>query len=175
MHGSSCAGEAIALPLTKGYSAQISPEDHGLANFKWQTHIDKTGRAYARRAVCEAGKPRNVWLHREITNCPPGMVVDHMNGDSLDNRRENLRVVTQSENMRNIGTQQRPGLSGIRGVYLDKARGKWRATIRIDGRNKSFGLYKTKEEAHVRRLALELEHYGIHPRRADVFREAGLS
>jgi len=74
-------------------------------------------------------------LHRLVANAPEGMVVDHLNGDTLDNRKSNLRVCTQAENARNR--------KGTKGVCYDKSKGKWMVRYR----NKFFGRYKTEQEA----------------------------
>ena len=83
-------------------------------------------------------------LHRYIMEATDGLVVDHINGDPLDNRRENLRVCTQKQNCQNRGATRKTGLKGI---SLHKATNRWRAYIKIDGRQKHLGLFPTMEEA----------------------------
>ena len=85
------------------------------------------------------------------------MVVDHINGNSLDNRRLNLRIVKQQQNIRNRGGAQSNSKSGIRGVYWHKQRNKWASTIRHNGKNISLGLYDDIEEARKVRLKKEFE------------------
>lgn len=60
------------------------------------------------------GKERSVRLHRFIMEAPRGIEVDHINHDTLDNRRENLRLVTKSQNQQNIGGAHRDSRSGVR-------------------------------------------------------------
>ena len=80
---------------------------------------------------------KHTTLQRFLTDCPDGLVVDHINHDTYDNRKENLRVCTQKENSHN---RKRQG-----GVY--KHEKKWKATIRVDGKRKYLGIYDTYEEA----------------------------
>lgn len=68
-------------------------------------------------------------MHRYIMDAPKGMVVDHINGDSLDNRRENLRVCTQSQNRMNATKIPFHNASGVIGVCWNNATQKWLAYI----------------------------------------------
>lgn len=74
-------------------------------------------------------------LHRLVAETPEGMVTDHLNGDKLDNRKSNLRVCTQKDNVRNR--------KGTKGYSWDKNKQKW--IVRY--RRKFYGRYATKEEA----------------------------
>lgn len=88
-------------------------------------------------------------LHRLILDAPEGMVVDHINGDTLDNRRSNLRVCTQAQNLlnRKMHCNNR---SGYKGVYHDPGcrLRPWRAEIRSNRKRVRLGLFETPEEAH---------------------------
>src|ERR1051325_6561101 len=93
------------IKLTRGKYAIVDDEDYGsLSKFKWCAHQPTKSREiyYAsRRYRLEKGHYPFVLMHRQIMNPPKGYVVDHINGDSLDNRRVNLRIVTQRENTLN--------------------------------------------------------------------------
>lgn len=93
------------------------------------------------------GKGRwvDVAMHRLIMNAPEGSLVDHINGDGLDNRRENLRLATQSENLRN--RRKYKGSSKYLGVGWNKWRGVWVATVGYENRVLNLGTFKTEEEA----------------------------
>lgn len=86
------------------------------------------------------------FMHRVIINAPTGMDVDHINGDGLDNRKINLRLVTDSENQQN---RHRLSLntSGFRGVTWHKQACKWQAGIKRNGKSYHLGLYTSPEDA----------------------------
>jgi hypothetical protein len=87
-----------------------------------------------------------VQLHRLITNAPKGMVTDHINHNGLDNRKSNLRVCTNAENMRN--QQSHKGSTSIyKGVCWDKAAGKWRAQIMFERKDIYIGCFTDEKEA----------------------------
>ena len=79
------------------------------------------------------------------------MVVDHINHNRLDNRKQNLRLCTQGENLRN---------KKVKGVTFDKRRNKWYARIMINRKNLHLGSFDTKEEAIEARKQAEIEYFG---------------
>lgn len=85
-------------------------------------------------------------MHREIMRPPPGMVVDHVNHNTLDNRKSNLRICTPQQNQFN---QQRKHTTrpGRKGVYFFKKTGKWYSQICLEGSNKHLGYFLTDAEA----------------------------
>lgn len=122
-------------------SVKIDEQDrHLLDAYNWKKWRARNG-VYIRAHV-----GRNaVLLHRLITKAPPGMVVDHINGDTLDNRRGNLRVCTRAENSR--GQHARRGVSRFKGVYFHAGAGKWAANIRANRKLHYLGLYEVEEDA----------------------------
>lgn len=136
------------IPLTKGYNALVDDENYAaLSSYKWFAQLDKSGKPYAARwTPYQNGRRRELRMHREILSPPEGFVVDHINRDTLDNRRLNLRVCTQAENLKNKG-MYRCNSTGIKGVYWDKGNNKWRASKRVDGRLHYLGIYTSKETA----------------------------
>ena len=80
-----------------------------------------------------------------IFPAPAGLVVDHINGNRMDNRRCNLRHCTNAENSRNC--QHRSGTSKYRGVYYAKQTKKWRASIMHNGKRFHLGYFATEEAA----------------------------
>lgn len=77
------------------------------------------------------GGQTTVKMHRWILNPPDKKVVDHINKNTLDNRCENLRVISPSENMQNIEAY-RTSKTGVRGVAWSKQRNKWRAKVIVN-------------------------------------------
>lgn len=111
-------------------------------NVKWHAHFD-----YNRYYVYGSVGGTTVKLHRILTDAPPGMVVDHINGDSLDNTDENLRICTQQENIQNRTQLNRNNTSNVRGVSFHKASSKWRAFVRHNRKQIHLGLFVDKAEA----------------------------
>lgn len=117
----------------------VSPEDaHLLASHKW--------RISANGYVVRWSGGRLLLLHREILGAQPGAVVDHISGDRLDNRRENLRTCTNAENARNSKMRSHNKL-GLKGVYQDAKSGTYRAQITCDGKQRCLGSFPTPELA----------------------------
>lgn len=97
-----------------------------------------------------------VWIY-SYGDMPPGSVIDHINHDSLDDRLENLRACTPTENARNKRIY-RNNTSGIRGVY--QRNGRWSAWIKISKKQVSVGTFATAQEAASARSAAEGREYG---------------
>lgn len=96
----------VEVPLTQGLVAKVSPEDlERVSQFKWYASFESRGtKFYAIRRIRVNGKQVKIRMHRFIMGLGTGFederVVDHINHDSLDNRRENLEIISQDENMR---------------------------------------------------------------------------
>ena len=135
------------IKLTQGKKVIVDDIDfEELNKLKWYAHKGR-GTFYAvRRSDIIDGKLTSVRMHRFIVNAPVGMYVDHIDGNGLNNRRSNLRIVTNSENMQNRG-KQKNNKSGYKGVSLHRG-GKWTARIKIKDRYVHLGLFETKIEAH---------------------------
>ena len=86
-------------------------------------------------------------MHREVANTPDGLVCDHINGDSLDNRKANLRSATYLQNSWNRGKSQRIGYSKYKGVIFYKMRQKWCATICVYGKKIFLGTFEDEIQA----------------------------
>lgn len=90
---------------------------------------------------------------------PDGMAIDHINGNPLDNRLENLRLATKTQNNMNRGATKR-NTSGYKGVSWNKKDGNWQAKIRIDGRNHHIGSFNDKEAAYLAYCDYAKKHHG---------------
>ncbi len=124
-----------------------SPDYYRIRDFRW--HLEgKNGKFYVVRTT----KVGNRWtkkaaMHREIMNAPQGVLVDHRNGDSLDNRRGNLRFATPAENVRNRSKTRSKTSSKYIGVYRDKERNKWASHLKHKGKMIWLGRYDREIDA----------------------------
>ncbi len=134
-------------PITANLIVIVDSQDlHLLSDFRWD--IQKAGKTFylARKEKTGFRKYRKVYLHRMIANPPIGYEVDHINRNGLDNTRDNLRVVTHRENMKNM-RQHSDSNSRFRGVYLFKPTGKWQAQICNDHKRFHLGYFDSEIEA----------------------------
>jgi len=110
------------------------------------TAIDSNGKTYAAFISKSDGKTKTDYMHRVLMNAPSELTVDHINGNSLDNRRQNLRLATRAQNMQNAGANSR-NTSGYKGVHWLAAASKWQARIRHNGKRIHLGVFDTAEQA----------------------------
>ena len=135
------------IQLTQGKVALVDDEDFEWLN-QWKWGVDKD--SYAMREGPRNGEYRTTLkMHRLIAGLikGDGMCVDHINGNKLDNRRENLRVCSRSENQHNQRLSK-ANTSGFKGVHFHKATRKWMARIKISSKIKYIGTFDTPEAAH---------------------------
>lgn len=127
------------------YDCLIDKDDiQKIQNHYWTVRKDKR-HPNCTPYVQSCKKGKRVHLHRLITNCPNDKVVDHINGNGFDNRKCNLRVVSQSINAVNKHHKKNIGIKYVpRNDY-------WVAYIRINGKLKNLGYYRTQEDAIPRR------------------------
>jgi hypothetical protein len=117
-----------------------------LGNFKWWLKGFPTKCYASRSSKVGPMKTRFVSLHREIMNPPKGLVVDHRNGDGLDNRRANLRLATHSQNSCNKPKKSNTSSRFI-GVCFVKRRSLWCAKTRYKGKTIWLGTFDAEIEA----------------------------
>lgn len=147
------------IPLTQGKFAIVDDEDfHFLSNFKWCAVLSN-GNFYALRRIKRSGKWTTIKMHTVLMKTPAGLVVDHVNGNSLDNRRVNMRLCSASDNNRN--KKNAPGAtSKYRGVHWANAAKKWKASISINNRCHYLGIYASEIDAARAYDAAAYKHYG---------------
>jgi hypothetical protein len=123
----------------------INCDDYEIVSrYKWWVIKKKNGKEYATSRI----DGNLVRLHRFLLKPKKNYIIDHINGDGLDNRRINLRICSDVENKRNfLGRLQSNNKSGCIGVNYRKDRKKWRAYIDIYGKYISLGSYKQKKDA----------------------------
>jgi len=126
------------IPLKNGMNLLVDDEDYEVvARFPWLYTLG------------DHNNPRiisTIPIGRLVMDVPLGKIVDHINGNVLDNRRENLRVVNNAQNAWNSKLQS-CNTSGYKGVHWDKTVGEWRARIGFHYRRIELGTYDTPEEA----------------------------
>lgn len=131
------------IKLTQGQYALVDDDDFEPLNvYKW--HFQRNGfGGRARRYLKECGN-KNVYMHREIMKAPSYLQVDHINGNPLDNRKENLRLCTNSQNTMNARPQKG---RKYKGVTWHKSSRKWRALITVNKKQLYLGQYDSDAEA----------------------------
>ena len=139
------------LELSGGNSCLVDDDDYDFLNqFKWWCSDNGDGYKCARRTHPAAGKP-DIRMHRMLTAAMPGDMVDHKDGNSLNNQRSNLRLCTRSQNTANSKPQESKKYSNYRGVSVVKDRTKtrqyWTAQARKDGVLHHVGCFPTEEDA----------------------------
>jgi len=137
--------EMKEIQLTKGQVAFIDDEDfEKVSLYKW-TASYTNGKYYARRGVCVNGKQKTIYLHRFLTSAEKAIKIDHKNGNSLDNRKSNLRKATSSQNNQNRGNTAGKKYKGV-GFYPQQTK-PFRARIKHSGKVIFIGNYATEIEA----------------------------
>lgn len=138
------------ISLTKGRLAIVDDEDFERVNkYKW----------YFERYATHKSKNECFRMHNLIMNAKE---VDHINGNKLDNRRENLRVVTRSQN--NWNQKKTRGASIYKGVSWHKQTKKWRVRVNKFGKEYGLGLFENEKEAAVAYDEKAKELFGNHAR-----------
>ncbi len=152
-----------SIPLTRGQAAIVIDADFArLVVFQWHAHrargrrTQARGQFYAARIV---DRSRRRFMHQDVIGERDGYQIDHANGDTLDNRRCNLRFATRSQNQMN--KPPAGGTSAFKGVYrLRSGPRPWRACIRVGGRRLHLGLFAREEDAARAYDAAARQHFG---------------
>lgn len=134
------------INLTQGQVTRISDDKfEELNQYKWYALWNGHTRSfYAVRNKRLGGKQIGLRMSRVILNAPPGMVVDHINGDTLDNQNENLRIITNRQNIQN---PQKAKSSIYPGVWWSGCNKKWSSQISINGKRIHLGLFRNEQAA----------------------------
>lgn len=136
-------GDAAFVAIGHGFEVVVDLSDLPIVEGgRWLLLSTPTGHAYAYRRVKD--DPIQL-MHRVLLSAPKGTPVDHVDGDGLNNRRSNIRLCTPTLNQANKIVERRNKL-GLKGVDENRP-GKFRATIKPDGKSVFLGSYATKEEA----------------------------
>lgn len=108
-----------------------------LSKYRWYFHRKHGVPVYV---ATRSNGNKYLLLHRILMDTPKGMETDHINGDTFDNRKCNLRIATTSQNGLSHRKLSR-NTSGFRGVFFHKVTGKWESRITVDGKKENLGLF----------------------------------
>lgn len=136
----------MEVPLSRGQVALIDDADWELIkDYSWfAVKPHKVYYAVGHKPMIN-GIRKKIKMHRLIMNAPPGQQVDHINGNGLDNRRENLRLATKSQNQWN--RHNACGTSKYKGVCWATSQGQWKASIRKFGKRVNLGFFDDEVDA----------------------------
>lgn len=143
------------IELTQGQYALVDDIDYEYLNRQnWNANYSKSTESYyARRNIWLGLKYTTQLMHRVIMErvlgrkLVKGEDVDHINHDTLDNRRENLRLASRSQNKRN-GNKHKDNINGYKGVDFNKAVQKYRARITVNYKTTHLGYFDSPEDAY---------------------------
>lgn len=165
------------LSLTNGMIALVDDEDFdGLSGFNWYGHVFRnkhSSKIYAtrHRLLSEPFGTKMIKMHREILKAPSNIMIDHKNGDGLDNRKENLRVCTPGQNKMNANKHakyagKRTG-SKYKGVHFSSKGGSsgrkfsvWVARIQIEGVRIFLGCFEHEVDAGLAYNEAAVKYFG---------------
>ena len=151
------------IKLTQGQYVLVDNEDfEELNKYKWYAHWDSHTKGFyaVRNARIENVKQyqTQIRMHRVIMNVSKGKYADHINHNTLDNRRFNLRICTNKQNTYNKKISKN-NTSGFKGVSFHKGTRKFMAYIKVDGKLIYLGIYPTSEQAALVYNQAAIKHY----------------
>jgi hypothetical protein len=130
----------ISTPKYPNTFALVDDEDFERINqISWRAVLDR--RVLYATHDGDAGRSSVMFMHRLVLNAPDGTLIDHINRDGLDNRKENLRFCSHIQNGRNRVKANGPSTSKYKGVYFSSTVQKYRAELRINGRKVYLGTF----------------------------------
>ena len=133
------------IELTQGQFAIVDDDDYEyLSQWKWHAHYDRHTNSFrARKNIRNEKKATTISMHTMIMKTPKGLVCDHINGDTLDNRKENLRNITNNQNLMNRKGDR--GRELYKGVYIQRYKNKKYFVVHV--KSTYAGIYETEKEA----------------------------
>lgn len=133
------------ITLTNGGTTIVDDDIYDqVSQFEWKRNVKLN---YAMRYVENKNEKRIVYLHHCVLPLHPVLLVDHINRNVLDNRKENLRYCTKSQNLANRPAQKNNKTSIYKGVCFQKRTGKWVAQVQCKGKQVFQKRFSTEEEA----------------------------
>jgi len=134
------------IPLTQGKFSMVDDEDYDELNkFKWYAHGDSNVLYAKRHAVDKYNRKRIIGMHEQIMGYVSGLVCDHIDGNGLNNQRNNLRHVTHHQNTMNA--QSKRGRSNYKGVHWQSREKRWSSKIKMNYKAIWIGYFDNEEDA----------------------------
>jgi hypothetical protein len=151
---------AKEIQLTQGIFTIVDDEDFEYLN-QWKWFANLQGKKfYARRAITVSkGKQKTIFMHRFIMKPEKGMVIDHLDGNPLNNQKSNLRICTHADNMRNSKIPIN-NTSGFKGVSFFKKNNTYMSSIRFNDKKIYLGLFIDPIDAAKAYNAAALKYHG---------------
>lgn len=159
--------QSLSIHLPSGHVMLVDIEDiPKIFNYSWHIFYNRN-HVYVRGWHRETRK--KIFLHRFILDVRPGdkIHIDHINGNTLDNRKSNLRICTPLENSRNTKLYK-SNTSGFKGVYWCKAANNWMAYITVNKKRINLGLFVSKIEAAKAYNDAAIKYFGSFARINDI-------
>lgn len=145
------------IPLSRGLEAIIDDDDYELLS-KYSWSVGGGTRRYP-YAITTIQKNKSLKMHRLIMRAKKNQLIDHINHDTLDNRKENLRICTQSQNQANRKKHKKTS-SKFKGVNFYKRVNAWRARIQINKKDINIGWFLLEREAAIAYNEVAKKHFG---------------
>lgn len=132
------------VKLTQGKFALVDPDDfERVSLYKWHAHLGPGSSGFRARSGS-----KSLYMHRFIMNASSDdkRLIDHINGNPLDNRKANLRFASHTQNVCNSKIRS-DNTSGFKGVHWFPHKNRWVAVICVEGKNRCLGYFREKEDA----------------------------
>lgn len=156
---------AFDVELSRDQWAIVDGADLALVmNRKWYAHPNAMNGYYA--ALSQKERPKTLYMHRVILSAPEGRTTDHLNHNTLDNRRINLRLGGQSENLLNRKGTNTNSTTKVRGLYYHRVKDRWYWNIRIELNGKSRTRNFPPTEEGKAEAVITLEGWHVNPESA---------
>ena len=147
-----------SIKLTQNKITWVDDRDYDkLSKYKWCAKESGGKKFYAIRRKSIVGS--HIYMHKEIMNFPERYEVDHINGNTLDNRRSNLRVCSHKQNIRNQKLSAASS-SGYKGVSQVKSTKRWMAYIKVNQKRIYLGTFEDKINAAIAYNEAAKKHFG---------------